>query len=114
LKFIKAILTASILLFLGVCLIFMLPSRTQSRVIEVTHAELQAALDRDISGSGVVGFLPRVRFAHLNLYYDKGLIIEGSGNWFSLGAGGFTLPDVSLIARLPSDASSWLVSEGLL
>lgn len=94
-------------------LVFIQPS-AHARQIEISYADLQASLNRELSRSPVVGFLPRVEFRHLTVRFAKEVVLEGSGRWFSLGAGGYTHPDITISARLPTEASAWSVSDGAI
>ena len=103
--------TAALLLaVLGLFLLF--SKQTERRMIEVSYVEFQAALNEELYVSNVVGLLPRIRFEYLTVYYDGALMIKGSGNWFGLGGGGYSSPDVSLIALLPKDIRAWSVANG--
>jgi hypothetical protein len=101
-----AILAIGVLVFLQM--------QTPARKFEVSYADLQASLDHELSRSSEVGFLPRVEFRTSKVKVDNGVVIEGSGRWFSLGAGGFTLPDITISARLPTEPATWSVSNGTL
>jgi hypothetical protein len=107
----KILSTAAFLL--AVLALFLLFSKqTERRVIEVSYVGFQAALNEELYVSNEVGILPRIRLEYLTVYYDEALKIKGSGNWFSLGGGGYSSPDVSLTALLPSDVRAWSVANG--
>jgi hypothetical protein len=106
------ILSIAALLLAASCLFLLFSQQSERQVIEVSYVEFQAALKEELYVSNSIGMLHRVQLEDLTVSYDEALIIRGSGNWFSFGAGGFTLPHVSLIARLPNDVSDWSVADG--
>ena len=94
------------------CALLLLASRTQVQRLEVPFAQLQVALEQELRDDGEVGFLPRARFDDLKVGSVNGLVIAGTGQWFSVGAGAFTLPEVSLIAEVPTGPGDWTVETG--
>ncbi len=106
----RSVLGALLVLALG----FIWVNRVQTRTIHILHDEIQFALHQHLAEAPDVGFLPRVRFTQLDVSFGQAVQLEGSGNWFSLGAGAFVLPDVSVSAVIPIAPGSWLIEEGKL
>lgn len=110
----QRVLTGAVVALGIMGVLILLQTRTQARQIKVSYVDLQASLDHELSRSPEVGFLPRVEFRSLKVRFDSGLMVEGSGRWFSLGGGDYTLPNVTISARLPMEASAWSVSDGAI
>ena len=95
-------------------LIFFWGVRPVNQTIQVSHAHIQTALSDEIAEAKPVGLLVAVKFSRLNVTFDTKMRLEGTGAWFSAGAGAFVAPDISVVAEVPFEPISWSYTQGRL
>ncbi|MBF9043335.1 hypothetical protein HKCCE4037_08355 [Rhodobacterales bacterium HKCCE4037] len=94
----------------AVVVLFLMMRGADQHQVRTPVAALDAALAEALARDAEVGILPRVDFTALAIRQeDTRLIVEGRGRWFSIGAGGYTFPDVHLTADAPFEPAFWEV-----
>lgn len=87
-------------------------SSASERTIEVSRADLDAALAATLVQSREVDFPERLRFEALRFRHDAGLGIEGRVRFFDPATGGFPPPDFRFFGSVPM--VWWSVEDGAL
>lgn len=80
--------------------------------VEITRAELDAALAATLAQSREVDFPERTRFEALRFSHVAGLGIEGRARFFDPTTGGYPAPDIRFFGSIP--IGWWRVEDGAL
>ncbi len=88
------------------------PSTAPGPFVEVTRAELNAALATALTQSREVDFPQKTRFEALRFRHVAGLGIEGRARFFDPATGGYPPPDIRFFGSVPM--GWWRVEDGAL
>ena len=80
--------------------------------VEVTRADLDAALAATLAQSREVDFPEKTRFESLRFRHVAGLGIEGRARFFDPATGGYPPPDIQFFGSVPM--GWWRVEDGAL
>lgn len=80
--------------------------------VEITRADLDAALTATLAQSREVDFPQAIRFEALRFRHAAGLGIEGRARFFDPGTGGYLPPDIRFFGSVPM--TWWQVEDGML
>ncbi len=84
----------------------------QGTYIDVTRAELDAALARTLAESRDVDFPEKTRFTELRFVHEAGLGIAGQARFFDPRSGDYPPPDIAFFGMVP--LGYWRVENGAL
>lgn len=87
-------------------------ARAQGALVEITRAELDAALAATLAQGPEVGFPERIRFGALDFTHAAGLGVAGRARFLEAAARGDAAPETAFFGTIPM--TWWRVEQGAL
>lgn len=105
---------ATLIVLIGVSLTVSCVAQTtaQSTYIDVSRAQLDAALATTLADNADVDFPEKTRFTELRFVHDAGLGLAGRARFFNPVSGDFSQPDIAFFGMVP--LGYWRVENGAL